>query len=298
MSEDIEASRNTLVGEVFAEDSRRSSQNQLGQGNLQLNAEEEIILEGPLEALQSSLHSGRYSDLTIIHGSRQWKAHKVVICSQSPVLESMMDAQAQKSSKPPNTLDLTSLPHEATTALIQYLYTSAYQNSSNPLYLSAPAFSLYFHESVFHLSVTLQIPGLEVLAAAAYGHTLNTQVTSLPVYFGVIPKIYEMTTKKHPGLRNAVVDVAVKGIGELLADAELRRAFWRVCTEVEEFWEEVLRGLIRSKEVLVGLGTVGEGVESLVCDRCEEGGQGQEQQGFDIQVLCKGCGEVSGVEFA
>jgi hypothetical protein len=146
--------------------------------------------------------------------------------------------------------------------------------------------------------VTLQIPALEALAAAAYQHTLNTQVTSLPVYFDVIPKIYEMTTKKHPGLRNAVVDVAVKGIGELLADEELRRAFWRVCAEVEEFWEEVLRSLSRSKEVLVGLGTVGDGIESLVCDRCEEGGEGQEQQGFDIQVLCKGCGEVSGVEFA
>jgi hypothetical protein len=54
ISEDIEASRNTLVGEaLLAENSRRSSMNQLGQGNLQLNAEEEIILEGPLEALQS-----------------------------------------------------------------------------------------------------------------------------------------------------------------------------------------------------------------------------------------------------
>jgi hypothetical protein len=127
---------------------------------------------------------------------------------------------------------------------------------------------------------------------------LNTQVTSLSVYFGVIPKIYETTTKQHAGLRKAVADVAVKGVGELLADEEMRRGFWKVCTEVEEFGEEVMRGLIKSKQILVGLGDAGEGIENLVCDRCEERGEGKEQQGFEIQVVCKGCGEVSGVEFS
>lgn len=38
----------------------------------------------------SSLTSGKFSDLTITHGSRKWKAHKVVVCSQSPVLESLI----------------------------------------------------------------------------------------------------------------------------------------------------------------------------------------------------------------
>jgi hypothetical protein len=51
MSEDTEASRNTLAGEELAENFR--SLNQLGKGDLQLNAEEDIVLEGPLEALQS-----------------------------------------------------------------------------------------------------------------------------------------------------------------------------------------------------------------------------------------------------
>jgi hypothetical protein len=39
----------------------------------------------------SSLISGKFSDLTIIHGTHKWNAHKVVVCSQSRRLEFLME---------------------------------------------------------------------------------------------------------------------------------------------------------------------------------------------------------------
>lgn len=44
-----------------------------------------------LTRFDRALVEGRFSDLTIFHGVRVWNAHKVVVCSQSPVLESMID---------------------------------------------------------------------------------------------------------------------------------------------------------------------------------------------------------------
>lgn len=51
-----------------------------------------------------SLISGKFSDLTIIHGTHKWNAHKVVVCSQSRHLEFLMENKTVRAS-------LCRLPH-------------------------------------------------------------------------------------------------------------------------------------------------------------------------------------------
>ncbi|KAM3073615.1 hypothetical protein ACMFMG_004499 [Clarireedia jacksonii] len=283
---------------TYSESLRTSSS---GKRNLQVIPENEVEVEGPLEALQSSLNSGRFSDLTIIHRSREWKAHKVVVCSQSSVLETMIEEQALESSQSPTSQTPSIQPALVAIALPSFSNTSTPPPTllpPNPLYFYGPCFSILLHESIFYLSVELEIPALEALAAALYRRTLITKITSPQVYYAMIPRAYTMTTKEHPGLREAVVDVAVRGIGKLLTDDEMRKAFLSVCVSVEDFWVDVMMELAKSKEVVVGLGANGEAVKGLVCEQCEEKGEGKGQQGFEIKAVCKGCGETSAVEFS
>lgn len=49
----------------------------------------------PLSAMHACLETGKYSDLTIIHGETEWSAHRVVVASQSSVLEGVIEGLAQ-----------------------------------------------------------------------------------------------------------------------------------------------------------------------------------------------------------
>ncbi|KAF7879718.1 uncharacterized protein EAF02_007888 [Botrytis sinoallii] len=231
--------------------------------------ENEVVLEGPLLALREVIGSqeniftqlkltrfdralleGRFSDLTIFHGVRVWNAHQVVVCSQSPVLESMIDNtgvcnmvsslyHTPLNTKPltsllvrlphkPSILNLSSFPLDSIIALLEYLYTSAYSIPSPPpntspsssTYLSGPTYSLPLHEQIFYLASHLQIPALETLAAVYFRHTLHTQISDLDIYFDCIKRIYGKTTRKNPGLRNALVEAAVQELEGMFGNEE------------------------------------------------------------------------------
>ncbi|THV52995.1 hypothetical protein BGAL_0062g00110 [Botrytis galanthina] len=241
--------------------------------------ENEVVLEGPLLALREvkknnftelkltrfdrALLEGRFSDLTIFHGVRVWNAHKVVVCSQSPVLESMIDSTGVcnmfGSPTKPSILNLSSFPLDAIIALLEYLYTSAYSIPSPPpntspsssTYLSGPTYSLPLHEQIFYLASHLQVPALENLAAVSFRHTLHTQISDLDIYFDCIKRIYGKTTTKNPGLRNALVEAAVQELEGMLGNEEVKGKLWRAMSEIGEFWEEVLRALGRRTEVRI-----------------------------------------------
>ncbi|KAF7865915.1 hypothetical protein EAF04_006079 [Stromatinia cepivora] len=287
-----------------------------------------VVLEGPLVALKASLLTGRFSDLTIFHGVRVWNAHKVVVCSQSEVLENMIDSigvgNMFGTPSKPSILNLSSFPLDSITALIEYLYTSAYSLPSPPgdsspstsTYLSGPSYSLPLHEQIFYVAVHLQIPALETLAAASFRHTLNTQISNLDIYFSSIKRIYSKTTDKNPGLRNALVEAAVQELEGLLGDEELKNRFWGVMMENREFWEGVLRMLGNSKEVEVRevirevrvpvevervVERIVERVvqadaeeeneekkkECILCVDCGPRGKGEE---YEVECVCRECG--------
>ncbi|CAD6445044.1 d3defdce-8458-4646-8248-956475309c17 [Sclerotinia trifoliorum] len=259
----------------------------------------EVVLEGPLVSLKESLLTGRFSDLTIFHGVRVWNAHKVVVCSQSEVLESMIDNNGvgnmfgtpSKSS----ILNLSSFPLDSITALIEYLYTSAYSlptpaDDTTPTsctYLSGPSYSLPLHEQIFYLAVHLQIPALETLSAASFRHTLNTQISNLDIYFSCIKRIFNKTTDKNPGLRNVLLEAAVRELDGFLGDEGLKDRFWGVMRENREFWEGVLRllGCLSRKDGVVRDVGVPLEVERVIEKVVQ--GEGEEQKEW---ILCADCG--------
>ncbi|KAB8291714.1 hypothetical protein EYC80_006512 [Monilinia laxa] len=264
----------------------------------------EVVLEGPLVALKGALLAGRFSDLTIVHDLRVWNAHKVVVCSQSAVLESMIDSigvgnmfgnQAR-----PSILNLTTFPLDSVIALMEYLYTSAYSIPSPPAgsppssstYASGPSYSLPLHEQIFYLAVHLEIPALETLATASFRHTLNTQISNLEIYFSSITRIYDKTTEEHPGLRNSLVEAAVQELGGLLGQEGVKKSLWKAMSANEEFWEGVLRllgstGDVEIREVVREVRVPVE-VERIVEKIVEK----EVQVEGDDRILCLQCGPL------
>ncbi|KAM0125160.1 hypothetical protein ACHAP3_009907 [Botrytis cinerea] len=289
--------------------------------------ENEVVLEGPLLALREALAEGRFSDLTIFHGVRVWNAHKVVVCSQSPVLESMIDntgvGNMFGTPTKPSILNLSSFPLDSVIALLEYLYTSAYSIPSPPpntspsssTYLSGPTYSLPLHEQIFYLASHLQIPALETLAAVSFRHTLYTQISDLDIYFDCIKRIYGKTTAKNPGLRNALVEAAVQELEGLLENEEVKGKLWRVMSENGEFWEDVIRALgsrteVRVREVIrevrvpvevekivekiVERDVLAEAKEEGEADKewtlCPDCGPRDEGEEYEFRCTCRECG--------
>ncbi|TGO69554.1 hypothetical protein BOTNAR_0009g00010 [Botryotinia narcissicola] len=298
-----------------------------GSGSVQFGGREsgleenEVVLEGPLLALREALIEGRFSDLTIFHGVRVWNAHKVVVCSQSPVLESMIDntgvCNMFGSPTKPSILNLSSFPLDSIIALLEYLYTSAYSIPSPPpntspsssTYLSGPTYSLPLHEEIFYLASHLQIPALETLAAVSFRYTLHTQISDLDIYFDCIKRIYGKTTTKNPGLRNALVEAAVQELEGMLGNEEVKSKLWRAMGENGEFWEEVLRALgrrtgVKVKEVIREVRVPVEVEVEKIVERVVErevageakkngdGGEESEGEGDKEWTLCPDCGPI------
>ncbi|RDW59588.1 hypothetical protein BP6252_12675 [Coleophoma cylindrospora] len=228
----------------------------------------------PTQALQQSLSMGRFSDLTIVHGETVWTAHKVIVCSQSPVLEARIK-DLQEGSQ----LDLTEYDNSLITHVMQYLYTGSYTFPLTP-----PEFSLPLHISIFAISITLQISGLESLSAKNFRDCLSNHVADLDTYFNAIASVYERTTRHNPGLRNAVIEAAVCELRKILGEDAVKDRFLEVLAKQAEFLADLLRATISVREV--------ETEVQVVCEDC-----GPSEQVYQRVVVCKGCGALKLLEF-
>ncbi|KAK0127211.1 hypothetical protein ONS96_006764 [Cadophora gregata f. sp. sojae] len=239
----------------------------------------------PMIALQSSLISGKFSDLTIIHGTRKWQAHKVVVCSQSAVLESMIEKLEDSKS-----LNISTYDHEATVLMIEYLYTSTYTTTVTDI---APSFSLPQHVAVFDLACSLSITGLKSLALQKYCYTLKNLISNLSVYFTSVRIIYKLPNNSvHAELRLAVVETAVLEMRNLLVEgSEQRRDFLELTSNVPQFQADIYAYFLCN----------GPGPEVQVVsapqELCQDCGAREEGDGYKVTTECKGCGEERTLEF-
>jgi hypothetical protein len=233
----------------------------------------------PLAALHSSLLSGKFSDLTLAHGTQRWKAHKVVVCSQSPVLEAMIEAL------PPTVslLYLDDYDHEAVCSMMEYLYSTNYNTTDHE-----PDFSLPHHIKVFSLSAQLSISGLEQLAAKKFASTLITHVKDLDVYFSSVKDIYSVTTPDHPALRLVVVDAAVTELRNLVHESR----FLDLTGTVKDFQADIYLFLMNHLSRPVNTET-----EFLFAELCGECGPRDSDDGYEVTTECKGCGKEKTLEF-
>ncbi|KAL3424970.1 BTB/POZ domain-containing protein [Phlyctema vagabunda] len=189
--------------------------------------------ESPIDAIQKSLVSGRFSDLTVIHGDRRWNAHQLVVCSQSSVLESQMVSEPSGM-----VLNISSYDDEAAGKMIEYFYKGSYMAADD-----TPSNALRLHIKLFILASRLKIQGLAHLAGSLFRTVLVERVRNLDTYFTSIIHIYAATTAEFPQLREAVVDTAVNDIARMLAEPHVRRKLMEILTSCPEFLGDVLTAM-------------------------------------------------------
>ncbi|KAG9229460.1 hypothetical protein BJ875DRAFT_488906 [Amylocarpus encephaloides] len=231
----------------------------------------------PAMALHASLLSGKFSDLTITHGKRSWKAHKVIVCSHSPVLAVEIEELIE-----PAVLDLSHYNLTAVGHVLEFFYTSNYATIDG-----MPAYSLPTHITVFRLASTLQIPGLQERTAQRFRHNLNHYVTDLNVYFTAIKEVYANTTPDEPALRLAVAETASMEMVNLLA-GDVRVNFLRVTSEVPDFQADIYMALLTYNRAKV---------EFVVAELCDDCGPRDVNDAYKMDIECKGCGQKKTLDF-
>ncbi|TVY41542.1 hypothetical protein LSUB1_G001999 [Lachnellula subtilissima] len=238
----------------------------------------QMIPHHPLEALQSALLTGKFSDLSIIHGTRLWNAHRVVVCSQSPMLDSRIRAvEGDKS-----VLTLTQYDYDSVCLMMEYFYTSNYTTVDQ-----APDFSLPAHVKVFCLAADFACTGLKAVAMTKYRETLQGKLRNLEVFYASVESVYATTTTEHPELRMAVVEAAIMEMRLLLADPA-RERFLQLTSELSDFQADIMLTLVHNPM---------RPVEKVVQELCEECGPRSEDDGYEVTTECKSCGAEKTLEF-
>ncbi|KXS97761.1 hypothetical protein AC578_3189 [Pseudocercospora eumusae] len=116
----------------------------------------------------------RYADLTIRCGERHWKMHKVIVCSRCKFFEKACDGRFKEAAG--NVVTLPDDPPNAVAAMLQYLYTAAYDDSSD----QEGCAPLVFNFRVHIVADKYDLPGLVALAE----HKFKSRVDS--GRFGII----------------------------------------------------------------------------------------------------------------
>jgi hypothetical protein len=89
----------------------------------------------------SSLKDDSYADLTLISRTKQYSAHRVIVCSQSPAIGKKFQSQFQNTKQDPSCdacgatpmycFDISQDNLQAVDCLVQYFYRQDYQSSSS-----------------------------------------------------------------------------------------------------------------------------------------------------------------------
>lgn len=138
--------------------------------------------------LAGLLTSGQYSDMTLVCDGREFKVHKLVVCSLSPVLASAMKEPFEEAQT--GVLHVKDFDTHTVEQMLQFLYTGDYTVSQAPQNGTAP------------------LPAQEGEEADAHIHPLDTDwVLSQHIRVNAIADYYNIQTlaeKSTANIRNAV----------------------------------------------------------------------------------------------
>jgi hypothetical protein len=187
----------------------------------------------------------------------------------------------------PAVLDLSEDPFEALDHTITFLYTSDYAVAPLPLPANLDVRALLkTHISIFSLARKYQIPALQQLSAAKFTFVMNTELTSISIFFDLVTVIYsnEDDKGKENVLKEAVTEAAIREMGKLLGEGT-RLKFLGLVSKHWEFLQDVLE--MMKVQADGGLATE---VEACVpfCQNCRTDEEGVNQ----VSVECRGCGLI------
>jgi hypothetical protein len=236
-------------------------------------------------------------------GEQTFKTHRVIVCSQSPVLAALCAeskvrvSQIQARDRIPGLspqfsglINLNGYDLEAVTKMIEFLYTGSYIKAA-----TSPTFSLHMQTKVYGLALKYQIQGLITLSAENFAASLRC-ISVLEVYFQSIRDVYNLPAIKDMAspppdapdsrppanhLRAEVIDAALTELSIILSSPPVLARFQEICSEVPQFHADFLNVLMEMKEE-----TENGEMKQPLCESC-----GPREEGYEIEVRCRGCGK-------
>ncbi|KAH7234026.1 uncharacterized protein BKA55DRAFT_695553 [Fusarium redolens] len=234
--------------------------------------------------LRNSLKDDSYADLTLISRTKQYSAHRVVVCSQSPVIIKKFQSQFQNTKQDPSCdacgatprycFDISQDDPQAVDCLVQYFYRQDYQSSSsNPAAedtrsdeaegaISSSVLKQssiddsypIFHVRVYALAEFYNVPALKELALEKFNRVIQDN-SELDRFLDGVEEAYESTIQEDRGLRDTIVNFFYKH-SDLLKEERVQDIIQdtnSLAYDLLMHWEENLIALKRVKSVWPGI---------------------------------------------
>lgn len=198
-------------------------------------------LEDPFEPLLRSLpdylNSPSLSDSIIQCEDKEFKIHKLILCTQSKYFSKAFNGDWKESAD--GAVRLEGDDVSAVEAMLQFMYTFDYDASGGAEHSSSP---MVFNVRVYSIADKYDVPALKSQAKQKFETTVETcwDMDDFPY---AVAQVYNSTPSVDRDLRKVVVDVACKHINELL----LKQGFRDVLEETVGFASDIAQLLAKSQ---------------------------------------------------
>ncbi|KAK4545961.1 hypothetical protein LTR36_002525 [Oleoguttula mirabilis] len=155
-----------------------------------------------------------YSDITLVCGDKQFKAHRSILHPQSSVFRKLFSGNYKEDGQKTIQLD-----DDPTTfrVLLNFFYTFTYTDNSRPPTEPLSAFTI----RIYAIADKYDVPPLRDLAAQKL-RSVCQPATNLDDYISAIQTADELTNPKDTTLWEILIPKMIENIGVLLADPRSR----------------------------------------------------------------------------
>ncbi|KAK4900857.1 hypothetical protein LTR27_002040 [Elasticomyces elasticus] len=177
-----------------------------------------------INALKNAFHDPKHSDLIIRCADNRWDVHKVIVCSQSPVLAKACEGAFKEAEE--GLITLQEEDPRVVEALLQFIYTLDFDDSCHDVD-EMPA--IVFTVDVHIAADKFDIPGLRKLTASKFRAYALTKWDTAG-FAEAAALVFNAGIAVEKSLRESVVTIATKNAKQLLGQDEVGKRFHAVAS--------------------------------------------------------------------
>ncbi|KAK4502624.1 hypothetical protein PRZ48_006050 [Zasmidium cellare] len=191
---------------------------------------------GLMSGLRELLKTGQFSDFIIKCGAREFKVHKMLLCSQSAYFRAAMGGDFKEAHT--NMITLTE-PENIVEGLIQYFYQCTWDES-----VRGDTPKALFCVQIYQVADKYDVPHLRTLATNRFKISCETTLLNVPAFVEAIYAIDECCNPEDRTLWDIVMPILKSNMVPLLEHEEFRA----MIKDKDELNFELLRLLASDKK--------------------------------------------------
>ncbi|KAK3640303.1 hypothetical protein LTR56_011899 [Elasticomyces elasticus] len=199
-----------------------------------------------INALKNAFHNPKHSDLIIRCADNRWTVHKVIVCSQSPVLAKACEGRFKEAEE--GLITLQEDDPRVVEAMLQFIYTLDFDDSCHDAD-EMPA--IVFNVNVHIAADKFDIPVLRKLTAFKF-HAYALTKWDTAGFAEAAALVFDAGTAVEESLREIVVSIATKNAKKLLGQDEVGTRFHAVASATPALavalWQRQVEGKMEEAE--------------------------------------------------